>query len=68
MNVIALSEKDSGAAAAQTVGTLGNAMSVGHAALRNMMGKELANVPEVDLEAYLATVIMTELENRGGKS
>lgn len=66
MNVIALSETDPGAKPAQTMGTLGNAMAIGTAAIRNMVGKELAAVPEVDLEAYLATVIVTELENRGG--
>lgn len=66
MNIIAVTATDKAAAPAQTMGTLANAMAIGTTALTNMIGQELANVSDVDLEAYLATVIMNELENQGG--
>ena len=66
MNIIAVSARDTAAAPAQTLGTLANAMAIGTAALTNLIGQELANVPDVDLESYLATVIINELESQGG--
>jgi len=42
--------------------TLANAQALGSRAIENLIGEELARVPEVDVDTYLLAAVADELE------
>jgi O-methyltransferase involved in polyketide biosynthesis len=62
MKIIDTMQAPSTAQREETRLTLANAQALGSRAIENLIGDELARVPEVDVDTYLLAALADELE------
>lgn len=64
METINLSKNVAAAMEERSRATISNCVALGHAVLKSLIGNELANNPDIDLELHLTAVIGNRLESK----